>query len=118
MISTAGRTKLDLSEGNYNVESMGSTLGEQFFKQTSQAIIIAFILMSIVIFLTFRAIIPSLFVILAAVSDIVSTIAVVDILGIKMSTAGIAALLMLIGYSVDTDILLTTKVLKRRKEGG
>ena len=31
---------------------------------------------------------------------------------------GIAALLMLIGYSVDTDILLTTKVLKRRKEGG
>ena len=36
----------------------------------------------------------------------------------KLSTAGIAALLMLIGYSVDTDILLTTKVLKRKGEGG
>ena len=33
-----------------------------------------------------------------------------------MSTAGIVAFLMLIGYSVDTDILLSTKVLKR-KEG-
>ena len=31
---------------------------------------------------------------------------------------GIAAFLMLLGYSVDTDVLLTTKVLKRRKEGG
>jgi len=34
-----------------------------------------------------------------------------------MSLGGIAAILMLIGYSVDTDILLTTRVLKRQ-EGG
>ena len=34
----------------------------------------------------------------------------------KMSTSGIVALLLLIGYSVDTDILLSTRVLKR-KEG-
>jgi len=49
----------------------------------------------------------------AAVSNIAMTIAVIDIFGIKIETAGIAALLMLIGYSVDTDILLTTRVLKR-----
>jgi len=74
--------------------------------------------MAIVVFLTFRSIVPSLFIILTAASDIVSTLAVVGIIGMKMSTAGIAALLMLIGYSVDTDILLTTKVLKRKAEGG
>ena len=34
----------------------------------------------------------------------------------KISAAGIAALLMLIGYSVDTDILLSTRVLKRKEE--
>ena len=34
---------------------------------------------------------------------------------IKISASGIAAFLMLIGYSVDTDILLTTRVLKRRE---
>jgi preprotein translocase subunit SecF len=34
----------------------------------------------------------------------------------KLGTAGIAAFLMLIGYSVDTNILLSTKVIKR-KEG-
>jgi preprotein translocase subunit SecF len=36
----------------------------------------------------------------------------VNLLEIKLSTAGIAAFLMLIGYSVDTDILLSTRVLK------
>ena len=41
------------------------------------------------------------------------TLALVDLLGIKMSGAGIVAFLMLIGYSVDTDILLTTRILKR-----
>jgi len=107
-----------LEQGKYSVESMGSSLGQRFFSQTVKSLIYAFIFMAIVVFLTFRSIVPSSFVILAAVSDIISTLAVINLLGMKMSTAGIAALLMLIGYSVDTDILLTTKVLKRKGEGG
>ncbi len=107
-----------LEEGKYSVESMGSALGQRFFSQTIKALIFAFIAMALIVFLTFRSVIPSSFVVLAAVSDIISTLAVINLLGIKMSTAGLAALLMLIGYSVDTDILLTTKVLKRKSEGG
>ena len=68
------------------------------------------------IILYFKSSIPSIAVILAAISDIIITLAIVNLLGIKLSTAGIAAFLMLIGYSVDTDILLTTRMLKR-KEG-
>lgn len=56
---------------------------------------------------------PSAAVILAAFSDIVVTLAIVNLLGIRIGTAGIAAFLMLIGYSVDTDILLSVHVLKR-----
>ncbi len=58
---------------------------------------------------------PSAAVILAAFSDIVVTLAVVNMLGVKISTAGVAAFLMLIGYSVDTDILLSTRVLRQRR---
>ena len=36
--------------------------------------------------------------------------------GMKLSTAGVAAFLMLIGFSVDTDMVLSTRLLKR-KEG-
>jgi len=50
------------------------------------------------------------------IHDIVFAIALTDLFNIKVETAGIAAFLMLIGYSVDTDILLTARVL-RGKEG-
>ena len=101
---------------DYTVENIGSSLGASFFRDTVKAMIFAFIFMGIVVFYYFRIPVPSFAVILAAFSDIVVSIAIVNLLDIKVGTAGIAAFLMLIGYSVDTDILLSTRVLKR-KEG-
>ncbi len=60
--------------------------------------------------------VPSIAVIFAAFADILFALALVNLLGIKISSAGIVAFLMLIGYSVDTDILLTTRVLRRKNE--
>lgn len=106
----------ELTEKDYSIEIMGSSLGESFFKETIIALIFAFILMSIVVFAYFRTFVPSLAVILSAFSDILVTLAIVDLTGMKLGTGGIAAFLMLVGYSVDTDMLLTTRLLKR-KEG-
>lgn len=58
--------------------------------------------------------IPSMAVILAGFSTVVVTLAIMSVLGIELGTASIAALLMLIGYSIDTDILLSTRVIKER----
>lgn len=82
------------------------------------------IVMSIIIFLAFAAVfirtyvkysVPAFAVMLSAFADIVLTLAVVDLIGMRLSTAGIVAFLMLIGYSVDTDILLTTRVLNKKE---
>ncbi|MBW2983570.1 protein translocase subunit SecF [Candidatus Woesearchaeota archaeon] len=108
--------KVTLGEEGYSVEVMGSALGASFFKETIRAVLIAFLFMGIVVFISFRVPITSLAVILAAFSDIIVTLAIANLIGMKLSTAGIAAFLMLIGYSVDTNILLSTKVVKR-KEG-
>ncbi|MCD6436153.1 MAG: hypothetical protein J7L15_07165 [Clostridiales bacterium] len=89
-------------------------VGDIFWRQAKIAIFLAFVFMASVVFLLFRSVAPSTAVILAAFSDIISTIAVMDILGIRLSLATLAALLMLIGYSIDTDILLTTRMLKRQ----
>jgi preprotein translocase subunit SecF len=70
--------------------------------------------MAIVVFITFRSPSPVFAVILCAFSDIIVTLAIFNLTGIKLGKGGIAAFLMLIGYSVDTDILLSTKVLKRK----
>ncbi len=102
-----------LNEDNSSVEFTGPSLSGNFYKQLIIAIIISFVLMSIVIFLLFRTLIPSLAVIFAAFADIVMPLAIINYFEIQLSAAGIAAFLMLIGYSVDTDILLTTRVLKK-----
>jgi preprotein translocase subunit SecF len=44
----------------------------------------------------------------------VMTAAMMNVVGIQLTLGTTAALLMLIGYSVDSDILLTTRVLKRQ----
>jgi preprotein translocase subunit SecF len=105
-----------LDEKNSSFEFTGSSLSEDFYNQLIIALLLAFVLMAVVVFFQFKLIIPSVAVILSAFADIFFTLVLVNILGISVSTAGIVAFLMLIGYSVDTDILLTNKVL-RKKEG-
>ena len=103
----------ELNGENSSFEFTGSSLSESFYKQLIIAILFAFLFMAIVVFIIFRTFVPSAAVIISAFADIIMTLAMVDILGMKMSSAGIVAFLMLIGYSVDTDILLTTRILKR-----
>ena len=71
--------------------------------------------MSVTVFIVFRKIVPSLAVICSAFVDIVVAVGGMSLFGIPLSMASVGALLMLIGYSVDTDILLTTRVLKDRE---
>ena len=103
----------ELTSENSSFEFTGSTLSENFYKQLLIAILFAFVFMGIIVFILFRTFVPSVAVIISAFADIIMTLVVVDLFGIKMSSAGIVAFLMLIGYSVDTDILLTTRLLKR-----
>ncbi len=79
----------------------------------NQAFIFSGIILLISSYFYVRYSIPSMAVIASAFADIFMTLIVVNLLGIKISSAGIVAFLMLIGYSVDTDILLTTRTIKR-----
>ena len=109
-------TKITLTQENFSIEEVGSSLGESFYNGFLKAILIAFVLMGVVIFVAFRSFVPSAAVLLSAFLDILIPMAIIDLAGVKINTAVIAAFLLVIGYSVDTDILLTVKVLKR-KEG-
>lgn len=104
----------NLEDLKYSQKQIGASLSEKFWSDGLKAVGFAFLFMAVVIYLVFRTPIPSIAVIFAAISDIVIALASMSLFNIPISTATIAALLMLIGYSVDTDILLTTRVLKRR----
>lgn len=103
---------LGISTTHSSTATIGPALGASFWQQAQTAIIAAFIFMGIIVFAIFRTSVPSFAVMLAAVSDIIVTLGLMQLFGIELSLAGFAALLMLIGYSVDTDIMLTTRLLK------
>ena len=150
-----------VAESDISIDSVGASLGQQFFEQTMKAVWVAFLFMGACVFYYFgdstkRAIgaaittviasflimssstviplliaaaatvglfamytrysIPSIAVILAAFSDILITVAILTFFEIKLGTASIAGLLMLIGYSVDTDILLSTRLIRETED--
>ncbi|MEA3343402.1 MAG: protein translocase subunit SecF [archaeon] len=107
---------LNIDVVGQSMQSIGAALGEAFWRQALSAIAVAFLAMAIVVFITFRSPVPSLAVILAGVSDIVAALVGMNLLGIQLSMGTLAGLLILMGYSIDTDILLSTRVIKRRGE--
>lgn len=95
--------------------SVGAVLSAAALTQIIYTLIFAFLFMSVTVFIVFRNFVPSMAVILAALSDIIIAAGGMSLFGIPLSLASVGALLLLIGYSVDTDILLTTRILKRRE---
>lgn len=98
---------------SYN--EIGPVLSEEAMGQIYVAMIFAFLFMAVTVFIVFREPVPSIAIILAALCDILIALGGMSIFKIPLSIASVGALLMLIGYSVDTDILLTTRLLKRRE---
>jgi len=100
--------------GGVQIRQTGEIISASNQRQTLKAIIFSFLGMAVVVFVIFRTIVPSFAVVLSAFMDIILAMAMMDVTGVELSLGTVAALLMLIGYSVDTDILLTTRLLKRR----
>ena len=108
--------KFSVSEIKSQTREVGASLGKAFWDSSILVMIVAAILVIIVIFAFFRELVPSLAIIASAILDVVCALAAMAIFSIPLSLSSIPALLMLVGYSVDTDIMLTTRLLKR-KEG-
>jgi preprotein translocase subunit SecF len=107
---------LDVTEIALQRQEVSPTLGATFYATAINVAIFAVILLVIIIFLFFREMVPSIAVIASAVFNIVFALALMAVFNVSLSLVSIPALLMLIGYSIDTDILLATRILKG-KEG-
>lgn len=100
---------------DYTTSYISPSLSQAFFTQALYTLMVSFVLISFVVFMFFRKVVPSLAIIISILFDIVVTIGLLNLFGVEVSIAGIGALLMLIGYSIDTDILLTNRVVKEEK---
>ncbi|NPA38313.1 MAG: hypothetical protein GXN99_00790, partial [Candidatus Nanohaloarchaeota archaeon] len=93
---------------------VSSSLSASFWRTAIKLLIIAYLLVTVVVFVTFRTFVPSLAIVLAGLSDIIIALVGMNLFDIPLTAASLTALLILIGYSVDTDILLTTRVIKEK----
>lgn len=102
------------NDAEFARREISPTLGAVFWNNAIFVAIVAMLLIVGVVFFFFRELIPSFAIIAAASFDILTALGLMSLFRIPLSLASLPALLMLIGYSVDTDILLTTKMFKRR----
>ncbi len=98
---------------SYSYNAITPSLGQYFLKKLQDVIIISFILVALAVFAIFRNPVSSLAIIFGAGNDIIVALGAMGALGIPLGVASIGALLMLIGYSMDTDLLASVRILKR-----
>ncbi len=96
-----------------SIDSRSAAFGSDTQQQALFGVILAFAGMSVLVGLIFRTLVPSVAVVASAFSDLVIPVALMNLLDIELSLGAVAALLMIIGYSVDSDILLNNHVLRR-----
>ncbi|MDD1748291.1 MAG: protein translocase subunit SecF [Methanothrix sp.] len=96
------------------IRHMGPIYSKELQDQVVKYLPLSFLLMAIMVFIVFRELMVSLLIVISALADILTAAASMNLTGVQLSLGTVAALLMLIGYSVDTDILLSMRVLKRK----
>lgn len=105
------RTVVDVQA--YTFKEVGASLSQVFLNKAREILTYAFILAAILVFAIFRSFAPSLAVFFGATADIVLTLGAMALFSIPLSLSSVTGLLMLVGLSLDTDVLLTVRVLKR-----
>ncbi|MEM4598603.1 MAG: hypothetical protein QW400_02840 [Candidatus Diapherotrites archaeon] len=87
-------------------------LGALFWGAAIKAVVIAAILLFVLMFIFFRDFFPVIAILQAGLFDVLFALAALALLRVPFSLVTLSALLMLVGYSIDTDIMLTARVLK------
>jgi len=107
--------KLNLGENaEFQHRNVSATFGEAAFGSGITIAFSAAISLLIIIFIFFRQFVPVVGIICAMIFDVLMAMTGMVILGIPLSLLTISALLMVVASSVDTNIMLTSKVIKEK----
>ncbi len=99
-----------------SVQTVSPMLSIHFMDTAIKVAVVAALLSALFVFAFFRVVVPSIAVIVGATCDIIIALGAMGLFGIPFTLPSFAAILMLVGFSLDTDILLTMRMLKRKGE--
>ncbi|HIH23128.1 TPA: hypothetical protein HA238_05350 [Candidatus Micrarchaeota archaeon] len=103
-----------VSYSSISIQTVSPVLSTHFLEKALWVVGVAALLSVIFVFILFRVVVPSIAVLTGALSDVVIAMGAMGLFGIPLTLPSFAALLMLIGFSLDTDILLTMRMLRRK----
>ena len=113
-LSSTLSTLVNYESASFN--EVSASLSAKFIDKALMVVVYSVVLVSIAVFIIFRTFVPSLAVLTGAACDVIIALGAMGLFGIPLTLASFAALIMLVGFSLDTDVLLTMRVIKR-KEG-
>ncbi len=97
-----------------SVQTVSPLLSTQFISKAFGVVLGSALLSIVFVFLFFRDAFPAAAVLCGALSDVLIAMGAMGLFGIPFTLPSFAALLMLIGFSLDTDVLLTMRILRRK----
>ena len=104
------------SFSSYSLEEVSPTLSRLFISKIIGIATVSIVIATVVIFLIFRVPAPSIAVLVGAASDILMALGAMAIFQIPLTLTTFATLMMLVGLSLDTDMMLTIKTIKRSED--
>ncbi|MEG2017136.1 MAG: protein translocase subunit SecF [Clostridium sp.] len=107
--------KYSLEEGSYQMETIGATVGKELQNNAIVVVIAASIAMLIYISIRFEFSF-AMAAIIALIHDILITLAVYAVVGIQINTPFIAAMLTIVGYSINDTIVVFDRIRENRKK--
>jgi len=105
-----------VSVESFSFQTISPTLSLSIINKAVNAAILSAILSIILVFFLFRNVGPSIAVLTGAAADIIISVGLMALFQIPLTLASFSALLSLIGYSLDTDVVLTTNILRKGRE--
>lgn len=104
-----------LEEGAYEKETIGAAVGKELQRNAFVVVAIASIAMLIYISIRFEFTF-AMAAIIALVHDILITLSVYAVFGIQINTPFIAAILTIVGYSINDTIVIFDRIRENRKK--
>ena len=101
--------KYGIGEDKIEVEFVGPTIGASLIKNATIALLIAFALMLVYIWVRFE-LFSGLTALIALVHDVLITFVFVMVFNVQINTPFIAAILTIIGYSINNTIIIFDRI--------
>jgi len=105
---------ISIQPSDISIQQYSSLVGDLIFNQFLFFVILTMILAAFVIFITFRVSNTTLNIISTILFDVIGLLAILSITKYPIGANGFIAMLMILGFAIDNNVVLSTNMIKEK----